>query len=76
MTPDTSAIASSIDTRSTVNDIVARYPSTLAVFNAFGIDSCCGGALAVSEAAARHGVPLNALRSALESATGVNARSA
>ena len=68
MTPDTSAIASSIDASSTVNDIVARYPSTLAVFNAFGIDTCCGGALPVSEAAARHKIPLNALRSALESA--------
>ena len=76
MTPDTSIIASSIDARSTVNDIVARYPSTLAVFNAFGIDACCGGALAVTEAAARHGVPLNALRSALESAIDVSAKSA
>lgn len=68
MTPDTSTIASAIDARSTVNDIVARYPATLAVFNAFGIDTCCGGALAVTEAAARHKIPLNALRSALESA--------
>lgn len=70
MTPDTSAIASAIDPRSTVNDIIARYPSTVAVFNAFGIDSCCGGALPVTEAAARHKIPLNALRSALASAIG------
>ena len=76
MTPDSSVIASSIDARSTVNDIVARYPSTLPVFNAFGIDSCCGGGLAVSEAAARHGIPLNALRSALESAVDARAKSA
>jgi iron-sulfur cluster repair protein YtfE (RIC family) len=76
MTHDTSAIASSIDARSTVNDIVARYPSTLAVFNAFGIDSCCGGALPMSEAASRHGIPLNVLRSALESAIGATAKSA
>ena len=74
MTPDTSTIASSIDTRSTVNDIVARFPSTLAVFNAFGIDTCCGGALAVTEAASRHKIPLNALRSALESAISVSAK--
>ena len=74
MTPDTSTIASSIDTRSTVNEIVARYPSTLAIFNAFGIDTCCGGALPMSEAASRHGIPLNALRSALESAVGVSAK--
>lgn len=76
MTPDTSVIASSIDARSTVNDIVARYPSTLPVFNAFGIDTCCGGALPVSEAASRHGIPLNALRSALESAVDARAKSA
>ena len=68
MTSDTSNIPSSIDTRSTVNDIVARYPSTLPVFNAFGIDTCCGGALPVTEVASRHGIALNALRSALESA--------
>jgi regulator of cell morphogenesis and NO signaling len=68
MTPDTSTIASAIDARSTVNDIVARYPATLAVFNAFGIDTCCGGALPVTEVATRHKIPLNALRSALESA--------
>ena len=70
MTPDISAIACAIDARSTVNDIVARYPSTLAVFNAFGIDTCCGGALPVTEVATRHKIPLNALRSALESAIG------
>ena len=76
MTPDTSTIVSAINTRSTVNDIVARYPSTLAVFNAFGIDSCCGGALPMGEAASRHGIPPNALRSALESAIAVSAKSA
>jgi regulator of cell morphogenesis and NO signaling len=76
MIPDTSVIASAIDPRSTVNDIITRYPSTLAVFNAYGIDACCGGALPVAEAAARHKIPLNALRSALESAIGVSAKSA
>ena len=76
MTPDTSVIASSIDARSTVNDIVARYPSTLPVFNAFGIDTCCGGAIPVTEVATRHKIPLNALRSALESAVDARAKSA
>jgi len=74
MTPDMSAIASAIDPRSTVNEIIARYPATVAVFNAFGIDTCCGGSLAVTEVATRHEIPLNALRSALESAIGVTAK--
>jgi regulator of cell morphogenesis and NO signaling len=39
----------------TVNSVVLRYPEALAVFKSFGIDSCCGGALTIVEAATRHG---------------------
>lgn len=35
----------------TVNDTIARFPSTARVFNRFGIDTCCGGGSTVAEAA-------------------------
>ena len=50
----------------TVNDVIARYPATVAVFNRFGIDACCGGAVPVREAAVRDGVDLTDLLAALE----------
>jgi regulator of cell morphogenesis and NO signaling len=37
----------------TVNEVLRRYPDTVPVFNAFGIDACCGGAVPVLEAARR-----------------------
>jgi iron-sulfur cluster repair protein YtfE (RIC family) len=57
-----------IDLQQTVNDIVRRHPATLPIFNAFGIDSCCGGALPLATIAARHGIALDVLSGALESA--------
>jgi regulator of cell morphogenesis and NO signaling len=39
-----------------VNEITRLFPGTLRVFHAAGIDSCCGGALPVGEAARRHGL--------------------
>lgn len=55
-------------TTTTVNAVIASFPSALPVFSSFGIDSCCGGALSVAEAARRHRVPLETLLSALEAA--------
>lgn len=52
----------------TVNETIQRFPRTVAVFDAHGIDSCCGGALPVAEAAARHGIPLPELLKELEAA--------
>jgi regulator of cell morphogenesis and NO signaling len=52
----------------TVNDIIARYPATIAVFNAFGVDTCCGGAVGVEEAARRDGVDITRLIEALREA--------
>lgn len=37
-----------------LNLIVARYPQTLPVLQRFGLDTCCGGALLLSEAAQHH----------------------
>ena len=35
----------------TVNEVIARWPATVAVFNRFGIDTCGGGGMTVGEAA-------------------------
>jgi regulator of cell morphogenesis and NO signaling len=57
-----------IDRSATVNEILAQHPATVSVFNAFGIDACCGGDAELAEAASRDGADLNALLAALESA--------
>ena len=52
----------------TVNETIRRFPATVAVFKAFGIDACCGGALPIATAAARHGVDTGVLAEMLERA--------
>jgi hypothetical protein len=69
-TPDTTARAPRIDPAWTVNEVVRRHPATVAVFNAFGFDACCGGAHPVREAAGPHGADLGALVAALEAVAG------
>ena len=46
----------SIDIRPemTVNEIVQRYPKSLPVFKAFGIDTCCGGAQPLGVVLVKH----------------------
>lgn len=56
-----------------VNEIIHRFPGTLPVFHAAGIDSCCGGALPVGEAARRHGLDADQLMADLRSAAGETA---
>ena len=34
-----------------VNQTIATFPQTVAVFNQFGIDACCGGAASTTDAA-------------------------
>ncbi len=60
------SIERSIDPNSTLSEIVRRYPAARGVFNAHGLDTCCGGGLPVAEAARRHGLDLAALVAALE----------
>jgi iron-sulfur cluster repair protein YtfE (RIC family) len=50
----------------TVNEVIARYPATVAVFNRFEIDSCCGGAVPVRAAAERDGADVDAVVQALQ----------
>lgn len=61
-----------LDPSLTINEIVARNPETIAVFNRFGMDTCCGGGVSVVDAARRDGLDLDqilaALRDAMEQA--------
>lgn len=54
-----------LDPAWTVNEIVARFPQTAAVFNRFGLDTCCGGGVSVREAAARDGLDVDQVLEAL-----------
>ena len=64
------ADVTALDSTLTINEIVARFPETVPVFNRFGLDICCGGSVRVDEAARRDGIDaaevLSALNGALE----------
>ena len=49
----------------TVNELIREFPATVQVFNDFGIDACCGGAVPVRDAAERDGADPTALLAAL-----------
>lgn len=49
----------------TVDDLMVQHPATMAVFNAFGVDSCCGAHRTVHEAAIADLVDETALLDAL-----------
>ena len=53
---------------SVVNDVIQSHPATTNVFNAFGIDACCGGVVTIRDAAVRDGTDPAALLNALHSA--------
>ena len=48
-----------------MNELIREKPATVQVFNRFGIDACCGGAVPVREAAERDGADVDAVLSAL-----------
>ena len=52
----------------TVNETLRRFPATVTVFKAFGIDSCCGGGKTIASAAALHGIDPAMLLEILEDA--------
>ena len=57
------------DPRTTkIDDLMAGHPATMAVFNAFGVDSCCGAQRSVHDAAEEDQVAERALVEALERA--------
>jgi regulator of cell morphogenesis and NO signaling len=51
-----SAIVPPIDPTLPVNEILRRYPAAVRALNAFGIDTCCGGAMPLEDAARKVGV--------------------
>ena len=57
-----------LDPSLTINEIVARHPETIAVFNRLGMDTCCGGGVSVEEAARRDGLDLDQILAALRDA--------
>lgn len=57
-----------IDHTQTLNEIVAHYPDALGILHRLGLDTCCGGALALEDAVARHGLDLATVQAALSGA--------
>ena len=51
-----------------INDIIKRYPKTIAVFNKYHVDSCCGGGQSIEKTAVRDGVDVDKLVEALNDA--------
>jgi len=49
-----------------VNDVLRHFPEAAAVLNRFGIDTCCGGSLPLSDASAAAGVDIRQLVTALQ----------
>ena len=45
----------------TVDELMIRYPATMAVFNAYGVDTCCGASRSVRDACAHDGADESAL---------------
>ncbi len=44
-----------------VNDCIRDFPKTIGVFTEFNIDSCCGGAVSIEDAAVRDGANVDAM---------------
>ena len=57
-----------LDCHWSVNEVIARYPAAIAPLNAHGIDTCCGGALSVEQAARDARVDPRQLCAALDAA--------
>lgn len=53
-----------------INDCIKKYPDTIGVFNKFNIDSCCGGAVSLEEAAKRDKANLEELLKVLNEVMG------
>lgn len=57
-----------LDCTSTVHDLIRRHPATRAVFQRFGVDTCCGSVVSVEEAARRDGLDATVLCAELRAA--------
>jgi regulator of cell morphogenesis and NO signaling len=61
----------SIDTTQSVREIVQQHPGAVAVFEAFGIDYCCGGSKSLEEACRKDAIPLEAVLAKIAEALAV-----
>jgi len=68
MSDTTSCTDTGITPASTIDDVIARHPSSIFVLNTFGIDTCCGGSDSIAQAAAYAHVDLAALLAGLQRA--------
>jgi regulator of cell morphogenesis and NO signaling len=57
-----------LDATQTVGDIARQYPASVPVFEALGIDYCCGGTRSLEDACSKENVSLNLVLSDLSSA--------
>jgi len=57
-----------LDTMQTVADIARQYPAAVRVFEAAGIDYCCGGSRSLKDACAKKNISLNLVLSGLTDA--------
>jgi iron-sulfur cluster repair protein YtfE (RIC family) len=64
--PTTTARRPRIDATWTVDEVLRRHAAAVAVFNAFGVDVCCGGGASLGEAALHARVARDVLVEALE----------
>ena len=58
----------------TVNEALRSNPQLMGIFNRLGVDTCCGGAQTLTEAAQSVGLTPDTLRAALEPALEPNRR--
>jgi iron-sulfur cluster repair protein YtfE (RIC family) len=65
--------ASIIPATWSVNETTRRFPTTLAVFRAFRVDTCCGGGASIADAARTAHVSLDDLLHALRGTTSMRA---
>lgn len=54
------------DSAETVEDAARRSPRAAEILRGFGIDTCCGGRLTLSQAPASAGVPVETVLEALD----------
>jgi Cu(I)-responsive transcriptional regulator len=62
------AIDRELDCTLTVRELMQRHPATRTVFERFGVDTCCGSAVSVEEAARRDGLDSSVLCAELRAA--------
>lgn len=58
--------ASPIDPTWSINELLRRRPESVAILNAYGVDTCCGGASSIVDAAREEGIDLQAMLADIE----------